>query len=60
MDHLLLVLVLATTGYVVIAVLDRPRWSWPVLAVLVVPMLALGAYVARPAAIEEQLTVPGH
>lgn len=32
----LLVLVLATTGYVVIAVLVRPRWSWPVLAVLVV------------------------
>lgn len=31
----LLVLVLATTGYVVIAVLVRPRWSWPVLGALV-------------------------
>jgi hypothetical protein len=32
----LLVLVLATTAYVVIAVLVRPRWSWPVLGLLVV------------------------
>lgn len=32
----LLVLVLATTAYVVIAALVRPRWSWPVLGVLVV------------------------
>ena len=31
----LLVLVLATTGYVVIAVLVRPGWSWPVLGALV-------------------------
>ncbi|MUN63460.1 hypothetical protein GMA12_09955 [Kocuria sediminis] len=31
----LLVLVLATTAYVVIAALVRPGWSWPVLGVLV-------------------------
>ncbi|MEX5270707.1 hypothetical protein [Kocuria sabuli] len=29
-------LVLATTAYVVIAALVRPRWSWPVLGILVV------------------------
>jgi hypothetical protein len=31
----LLVLVVATTGYIVIAALERPRWSWPVIGILV-------------------------
>jgi len=60
-----------STGYLIAAigpfgvgVLHEASGGWTlpllVLAVLVVPMLALAAYVARPAAIEEQLTVPGH
>ncbi|WP_309132816.1 hypothetical protein [Brevibacterium sp.] len=52
----LLVLLLATTGYVLIAALDRPRWSWAVIGSLVVlltgtrlasapPVVELGAVV---------------
>lgn len=37
----LMVLLVATTAYVVIAFLDRPGWSWPVLGVLVVVIGAL-------------------
>lgn len=44
----LLVLVLATTGYVVIAVLVRPRWSWPVLGALVALVLATRLTSAGP------------
>jgi len=35
----LMPLVLATTAYIVVAVLVRPRWSWPVLGVLVVAVI---------------------
>lgn len=37
----LMVLLVATTAYVVIAALDKPSWSWSVLGVLVVVIVAL-------------------
>lgn len=37
----LMVLLVATTAYVVIAALDKPSWSWSVLGVLVVVVVAL-------------------
>ncbi|MBD2765866.1 hypothetical protein IEE91_11830 [Kocuria sp. cx-455] len=37
----LMVLLVATTAYVVIASLDQPGWSWPVLGVLVVVIVAI-------------------
>lgn len=39
----LLPLMIAFTGYAVIAALQRPRWSWPVIAVLVVGIFAARA-----------------
>lgn len=37
----LMVLLVATTAYVVIASLDKPGWSWPVLGVLVAVIVAI-------------------
>lgn len=45
----LLVLMLATTGYIVIAALVRPGWSWPVIGALVALVLATRLTSAGPA-----------
>lgn len=44
----LLPLVLATTGYVVIAALVRPRWSWPVIGVLAAVIMSERLLLAGP------------
>jgi CP family cyanate transporter-like MFS transporter len=53
---------LAAIGPFGVGVLHDASGGWTVpllaLAILVVPMLALGAYVSRPAAVEDQLAHP--